>query len=384
VGHCPTFITMIPNTFCPAKWDEIILNLSANYVYSCCKSVPIKITNKEQIIHLLNEERSNLLTGIQDKSCNYCWKNENQGYTSRRQEYLSKFDSSNFDLYKNNQINFKKIEINLGNECNFQCTYCNPKFSSRWETDVLNKPYNIFSDRYFYAVEEKNNNNINDTIKWLKNYNDIEILVILGGEPLQNKNFFKIINAVKSKFLGLTTNLSCKTTKPIDKILSLSSKYDQIEISVSLDSTGKNAEFSRYGMDFNLLLRNIQYLISNAPSNVIIKFNSLMTSLTIRDITATINLIKAFHSQNNKIRWSIAFCYDPKILTLNTLPDQYKENILKQLDELVDISYITGVESLRGAILSSVFNNTLYNQMVYFLKEFSERKNISIPLELKL
>jgi hypothetical protein len=37
---------------------------------------------------------------------------------------------------------------------------------------------------------------------------------------------------------------------------------------------------------------------------------------------------------------------------------------------------------LEGAINSSKFNKTLYNQMKHFLNEFSTRKNILIPVEL--
>ena len=206
----------ISKTFCPAKWDEILVNLSANYVYSCCKAKPIKITKKEDIAIALNQQKQNLLDGIQDPACEYCWKIENSGHESPRQYlYLKSFDYSKFENYKDNQTNLKKIEISLGNECNFQCIYCNPKFSSQWETDVKSKPYKIYSDRYFYAVDEKNINNISDTMQWLGEYKSIEKLEIIGGEPLQNKNFFKIINLVKSKELGFSTNLSCKTYKDI-------------------------------------------------------------------------------------------------------------------------------------------------------------------------
>jgi len=372
----------ISKTFCPAKWDEILVNLSANYVYSCCKSVPIKITKKEDIEHALNQQRKNLLDGIQDPACNYCWQVENTGHKSRRHQYLNVFDQSKFDEYKNNTVVLKKIEISLGNECNFQCIYCNPKFSSQWESDVKFKSYKIYSDRYFYKADEKNKNNISDTLKWLKNYDDLEMLEIIGGEPLQNKNFFKVINSTNSRKLGFTTNLSCKK-KVIDKILDLSNKYTLIEFKVSLDSTGENAEFSRYGLDFNNILDNLNYIFENIPNNIVISINSLMTSLTIRDISNMIKLMDKIYKKYPGIIWNIYFCRDPNILTLNTLPDELKPYILSELDTLSQKSYkINGVESLKGAIIKSKFNQTLYKQMKHFLTEFSDRKNIIIPFEL--
>ena len=372
----------ISKTFCPAKWDELTVNLSANYVYSCCQSEPIKITKKEDITRALDQQKNNLLEGIQDPACDYCWKVENQGYNSLRHDYLNTFDSTLIDQYKNNTVDIKRIEVNLGNECNFQCTYCNPKFSSQWESDVKNKPYKIYSDRFFYAVDEKNNNNINDTIDWLNSYASVDILKIIGGEPLQNKHFFRVIGSIKSNILVFHTNLSCKKNK-LDNILNLAKNYKEIVIGISLDSTGKNAEFSRYGMDFNLMLDNIRYLITRIPPNIKIQFVSVMSSITIRDFNNMSDLIDNFYNLNpTNISWHMVYCQNPLILSLDTLPDQYKSKILEKIALIKDRKYINGLEILESGIRASKFNKTLYGQMKHFLEEFSSRKNIAIPVIL--
>lgn len=371
----------ISKTFCPAKWDEILVNLSANYVYSCCKSTPIQITKKEDINHALDQQRSNLLAGIQDPACDYCWRVENQGHFSLRQEYLFKMGNSDPTPYQNNIVKLKKVEVNLGNECNFQCTYCNPKFSSQWETDVKTKPYKLYSDRYFYAVDEKNDNTVDDTIEWLKTLDSIEILQMIGGEPTQNKNFFKIIETIHSKQLSFSTNLSCKRAT-IDRILALADRYQLITMSVSLDSTKENAEFSRYGMNYQTMLDNIQYLIANCPANVKIIFHSLMTSVTIRDFANIVDLIEGFHTVNPTVTWNLTFCQDPNILTLNTLPDKFKPAILEKINSIKGKDYIYGIEILEGAVKTSVFNKTMYGQLKYFLEEFGARKKLAVPIEL--
>jgi organic radical activating enzyme len=373
----------LPKTFCPAKWDEIFVNLGANYVYACCKSEVVKITKKEDINDALDQQKYNLLNGIQDPACDYCWKIENAGHTSLRQKYLEEFDIDQFDQYKNNQVKPKQVEVSLGNECNFQCTYCNPKFSSQWESDVKHKSYKIFSDQHFYGIDEKNIKNLQDTIAWLGELKTVEKLNILGGEPLQNKNFTSVVNSINSDELGFATNLSFKNTGAIDKVLQLADRYKKISLIVSIDSTEKNAEFSRYGMDYAQMLINIQYLITHAPDNVTIGFNSVMTSITIRDFDNTVKLIDSFYQINPKIIWNLVFCRDPKIFTLNTLPERFKPKILEKIDSLKDRNYIQGLLSLEGAIKSSKFNVTLYNQMKHFLTEFSIRKNISIPVELE-
>ena len=370
------------NTFCPAKWSEIAINLSAGYVYACCKATPIKIIKKEDISNSLKKQKDNLILGIQDPTCAYCWDIENAGFSSLRHDYLEKFDRTTIDQYINDTVKYKKVEINLGNECNFQCTYCNPKFSSQWESDVKNNPYKIFSDRHFYEINEKNANNVDDSINWLSQIDTIENLEIIGGEPLQNKNFFKVIDKIKSHKLGIVTNLSCKTIAPLEKIIEISKQYDELKISISLDSTRSNAEFSRYGLNYELILKNINYLLEYAPNNIQIQISSLMTSITIRDFTNIIELIEKFYQQRPKILWFINLCKHPSILSMATLPDRYRLEILNQISSLKDKKYIFGLETLEGGIKSVKFNQTIYNQMKHFLEDFSSRKGIKIPVDL--
>ena len=371
----------ISSTFCPAKWDEVHVNLNYNYVYSCCKATPIKFVNRTD--EVLDQQKENLLNGVQDSSCEYCWKNENTNQPSLRQELLAKFDVTTYTLYKNNIIEPTAVEINLGNECNFQCTYCNPKFSSQWESDVKQKPYEIFSDRYFYAIDPKNSDAVENTIDWLTRIKSIESLTVIGGEPLLNKNFFRIIKSPKSDYLSFATNLSCKTTTPIDKIFKAAPNYKTIFLNISIDSTEDNAEFTRYGMNYELLLSNIRYVLTNAPANVTITFLSLMTSVTIRDLTNTAKLMDTLYAINNNINWQLSVCHLPMIMQLTTLPNKYKPEILQTLTEMLDKPYIKYVDVVIGNIHASKFNNTLYQGLKHFLNEFSTRKNIAIPICLK-
>jgi organic radical activating enzyme len=364
------------NTFCSAKWDELKVNLNYNYVYACCKAEPIIFKSKNEILHLLNDQKENLLSGIQDSSCEYCWKIENNKGVSKRQQH----QSDNMEFYKSNPAP-KYIEVNLGNECNFQCTYCNPKFSSKWEFDVRKKPYEVFVDRYNYELPMKQTKTVvTDTILWLKEFSNIETLTIIGGEPLYNKNFFKIIDEIKSNNLVIATNLSC-STHIISRLLKLSDNYNKINISVSLDSTDKNAEFSRFGLNYNTIIQNLEYLLNNAPKNVDVQIISLMTSITVRDIANMSTVVSTLQSRYPRLAWELSYCRTPEMFSFSTLPTTCKSSIVAELTKLSEKN-INGTNAVITAITATTFNNTLYNLMVHFLKEFSNRHNISIPAEL--
>jgi len=382
-------MTNIPKTFCPAKWDELIINLSQNYVYSCCKATPIKIVNKKDATTALDIQKENLLNGIQDPSCEYCWTMEKENAYSRRHRYLEYNSDAlkttiNFDDYQHNPLP-KKIEISLGNECNFQCNYCNPKFSSQWETDIKNKPYKLFSDRFFYAIDDKNKSGeaVNESILFLQSYNHTKRLCINGGEPLENKHLYKVLDSVKVEELEILTNLSPKSTSSIDKLLSLHTKYKKIFISISIDSTDKNAEFTRYGMNYDKLIKNIKYVLDNASDNIKITFASNMTSITVRDFKKTSQLICGFLDQRPGSLWTCNICVDPKIFSLNTLPNKWKLDIVKEIEKISLRDDVIGLESLKKRIINSEFNNTLYQQLKHFMNEFAERKGIEVPVNFE-
>ncbi len=366
-------------TFCPAKWDELTVNLSANYVYSCCKATPVKISTPAEINQALDQQRTNLFNGIQDKSCEYCWAVEKTGHVSKRQEYLKNFNQQDIQPYRNNTTTPKKVEINLGNECNFQCQYCNPKFSSQWETDVKNKPYKVFSDRFFYDIAEKSSENVSNSIEWLQSLPSIEILRIIGGEPLYNKNFFKVINSVKSLELAFTTNLSCKK-KELDQIIDLAKNYRKLQIGVSIDSTDENAEFTRYGLDFEKFKLNLDYLLDRLPAHYFVEITSLMTSVTILDIDNMIEFVNSIYKKRPDIvTWDISYCQYPVIMSMSSLPLDRREQIIQSLLTIREEKYILGVDQLISVLRTTDFNKSIYGQLNYFLKEYSSRKNIKIP-----
>lgn len=361
----------IPKTFCPAKWDELYINLNYKYAYACCKSAPLKFVRDYR--EVIAPQQQNLLNGVQDPSCDYCWKLENAGGKSLRHEYLKKI--IDIDSYLTDNVAPSLIEVNLGNECNFQCTYCNPKFSSKWEKDVRTKAYPVFTDRHFYGIDAKEE--YVDNIELLNTFNNIRNLTIVGGEPLQNKNFWTLLDSAKAKNISVCTNLSNKNFNVLDQLLGYANKFNLL-ISVSLDSTGDNAEFTRYGLDFDVFTKNLHYLLSNSPDNVTVTVRSLMTSITIQDLENLTIYMKSMHKQYPKLLWYLSYCKEPVIQSFSTLKD--KESALTNIQALKSLPFVEGVLPVESALNSYTFNDTLYKQLQYFLKEFSKRKNIDIPL----
>ena len=368
----------ISKTFCPAKWDELHLNFNFNYAYGCCKASPI-VFDKDWN-PAIDKQKENLLNGIQDSSCNYCWNIENAGGISDRHIYVEQFDTSQFELYANNSIEPNTIEVNLGNECNFQCTYCNPKFSSKWETDMKTRPYKFKTDIGHYNVAKKKNDNIENNLNFLKDFKNIKVLNLIGGEPLQNKKLFEILNGteVEIEILSITTNLSCDTNM-LDKLITLADNYKNLRIGISIDATGDLAEFTRYGLNYKKWQENVEYLLMNMKDNTEIIFLSLLSSLTIYDLSNTNEMIDSFARSGKPITWRLSYCVSPRIQSFDTLKEKIKIESIEILEKLKSKNYIKNIEVIIEALTASNFNTKLYDELMHFVNEFSDRKNIKIP-----
>jgi organic radical activating enzyme len=365
----------IPDTFCPGKWEELCFNLNYNYVYGCCSAKPMKFVKDYK--EVLDTQKTNLLTGIKDESCNYCWSVEAGGNPSRRNEYTESFDGD-LESYINNTTPVKLLELNLGNECNFQCVYCNPKYSSLWEADVKRQPYKVFTDRFNYGVIDKADDSLSDAnTAVLKQIGFVEEVRIIGGEPLYNKNLWPLLDNVYTNTLHITTNLSCKQ-ETLDRLFA--TKFKRIRLQISLDAPKDISEFARFGTDYELLMSNLHYVLTTAPEHVTITIASTFSSLTIRGIQEFTESVKQWQAIRPALIWTLNYCRTPNIQSFYTLPDQYRAGIMQTLEYIKTMPNIERVEIVESALQNYKFSPSMHKELKHFFQQFAERKNIEIPI----
>ena len=369
----------IPKTFCPAKWDELHLNYNYNWAYGCCKATPIVF--KRDWHEELDKQKNNLLEGVQDPSCDYCWQVENQGGVSDRQGYLDNFDYNTIGLYQQPREP-STVEVNLGNECNFQCTYCGPQFSSKWQQEQSTNPIKFKTDIQHYRLVKKQDELIDNNLRFLNKYQELDTLNLIGGEPLLNKKLFKMLDQVDNvKNLHITTNFSC-SHKVINNIIERSQRYHSVKLAISLDSTGLVAEFTRWGMDYDKLISNINYLIDNIRDNIEIRILTLVSALTIVDLDRLTEVVNELKQRHSKLTWRLSYCVSPRIQSFATVKDELKLQALDKIKQLALLDYTVNADTVVTSLEASKFDSKLYQEQQEFLEEFSLRKKIAIPREL--
>src|SRR6056300_1047665 len=246
-------------SFCLAKWKQVTLHLGTGHTHSChhprTHKIPLEeIKENPSALHNTNYkkiQRKMMLEGTRPPECNYCWNVEDaikaEGNDVIKSDRIYKSGDSWARKYfyevaesdwKDN-VNPSYLEVSFSNVCNFKCGYCNPENSSKWMEEI--KQFGAYPTRDNFndlewtksqdkmpIPENQDNPYVEAFWKWWPDlYKDLHTFRITGGEPLLNKNTFKVLEYIQEHWeenpnlsLAINTNLGVPD-KLIERLLIL-------------------------------------------------------------------------------------------------------------------------------------------------------------------
>lgn len=327
----------------------------------CCKSqhpLPLATSTLDD----LKKVKEDLKNGIRNPHCQFCWIAEDEGRKSWRQIGN---DLENWDYHT--------IELYMNNTCDLACIYCSPKYSSSWQQEISNLPEEsavhiagLVNDFYFKKRTKKVNHvpKALDIVRYAGSQavgqSHTTQIVLLGGEPLLTPFIKKnIVDDIIEAFyetateecklkLGIVTNANTPDDiidKTIEMISLSKAKHKNLEVflSVSIESTGKMAEFIRHGLKWSQFEKNLNKWLASGNS---IAFSTAVNIISWFDIEKffeyTFNMAKQ-HSVQIGYRFNVAEF--PDYLSIALLPPKFKykfENIRSIINE--NKEYIKGGE----------------------------------------
>lgn len=360
--------------FCLAKWTQVTMHLHNGMTHSCHHPSPHKIPLEEikrnpTALHnttFKKEKRREMLNGKKPDECNYCWNVEKSSNSFSDRVFKSSEEWSLPHLEEIKGLDWranynpKYVEVSFSNTCNFKCSYCSPMFSSKWMEEIeKNGPYPTstnFNDltwvRQTNQLPYKHSDD-NPYVKsfwewWPSLYHDLHTFRITGGEPLLSKDTWKILDFIETTDtpneklnisintnLGVPKNLIVKFVEQVKKIIN-EGRVSEFIIFTSCESQGKQAEYIRNGLDYELFLENVEYILSELPKvtiNVMATFNALSV-FGYGELLDKIFELKQKY-QNNERYWISAIQIDtsylrwPEHLSVKILDDEHKELILE-------------------------------------------------------
>lgn len=338
---------------CLAKWTQVTMHLHNGMTHSCHHPAPHKIPLKEiernpSALHntrFKKQKRKEMLEGKRPDECSYCWNVEDNsnGFSDRVYKSSEPWSSPYFNEISTSDwrkdYNPKYVEVSFANTCNFKCSYCGPQYSSRWVEEIESKgPYQL-SHAYNQVdtLRERNempykkseyNPYIEAFWKWWPDlYHDLHTFRITGGEPLLSKDTFKLLDYIietptpnKNLSLCINSNLGIpeivfqQLIPRMDKIINEELVHEFI-IFTSLDTWGKQAEYIRHGLDFNLVWERIDFLLDRYKP-LTVDIMSTYNALSVPGYQELIkNVYKLKERHHNPYRyWGSALLLDSSYL----------------------------------------------------------------------
>lgn len=362
-------IKEISPTFCLAKWHHSTIYLQLGQTHSCYHPPPHEIPleelkNNPSALHNTSQkkkERTMMLDGEKPSGCQYCWNIENlgEGFKSDRSERNENiFTIERINEIKNSprefNINPEYIELSFGNECNFKCGYCHPKYSSSYYKEIKDHgPYAMVKNHrndidWFKIYEEESNPYVEAWWKWWPELSKtLHILRVTGGEPLIQQSTWKLLSSLDENplpHLGLNLN-SNFGVKPvlidrfIEKVnlLTSGSKIREFKLFTSIDTWGDRAEYLRTGLDVASWEQNlIKYLReTRSPVTLMNTFN-VLTVTSFKTLLAKILEWRSLYQDSSDSRFRRLGFDTPHLKE----PLQYDMNILPK-DRFMPYMYDT-------------------------------------------
>lgn len=291
--------------------------------------------------HELEDLRTQFVNGVRPPGCNSCWKLEDSGFRSLRLESLSRSMTLPYSI--------RQVKLITGKTCNLSCMTCFSSVSSSYE-------YLWKNDVSWVMPDSKKDDVMYDTEMdlWIrKNFNQLEYLEALGGEPLFSKSFLNLLEYLVEQGASqhITLFLITNITLPMPKILDVLKQFKKVVFAVSIDAVGAANDYIRWNSDFNKIQENINTIREFADCSVLPTVSAL-----------------------NIVRLPELYEYcDKQQLTINNLglvahwTELLPSNLPLELHKLVDSKFRPLLEG-----------NNEPNKLIKFIQRWDRQRNINI------
>jgi len=364
--------------FCLAKWTQVTMHLGTGMTHSCHHPSPHKIPIRELLrdpsaLHNTmhkKKRRREMLENKRPHECNYCWNVEDSSnsFSDRVFKSSEPWSINDFDQIKTldwkTNFNPRYVEVSFGNACNFACAYCGPQYSSKWVEEIekhggyptahkFNSIDDIKARDQMPYKQSEHNPYVEAFWKWWPNlYPDLHTFRMTGGEPLMSKDVFKVLEYIRDNHevnpnisLAINSNLGVPD-KLIDRFIEIAkdlcenNKVRELIVFTSVEATGAQAEYSRFGLKYEKFWENVDKILTQLPKvtvNIMATYNALSV-FTYSDLIDKVFEYKKKHA-NGERYWVSALQLDtsylrwPNHLSVKILTDEQKQLIYKSAEK---------------------------------------------------
>jgi Radical SAM superfamily. len=336
----------LSETFCPAPYGMINIRSNKSAKPCCEYSNSVTITDRNFSIEDNSQYasiRAAISSNTKHPGCNECWRKEEQGAISRRQQFIEKFlHACNTRWFDN--IELRDITVSATSFCNFKCRICNPDASTRVAKEQNNlRAFEVFGK---IPLEEDFLSKID--------FNSCESVHLLGGEPLINPNLEKLLTRLIDLKQAHNMSISINTNGSVYKpdIMQLLQRFKSIEIIASIDDVGRRFEIQRGGK-WNEVAENLNDFSKFCMQNAHAKL-SFSVTVNTQNLLYLDNVVSLSKTLNANLVWG--FVTDPAEFSVANAPQWLRD---------------LAIEKYQSS------NYTELNWVTNFLRKFNNRNDLS-------
>lgn len=433
-------INQVSPSFCLAKWLQVTLYLQTGENHSCHHPrrhvIPLEELEKDlSALHntaFKKEQRQLMLNGQRPPECHYCWNIEDADPENISDRIIKSADDWAFphlqrirDLPAETSVAPTYLEVSFGFHCQFSCAYCQANVSSSiWKEMEDFGPYPVSETNHHRQGDIrvilgadgdplKDNPYVSYFWQWFPTIaSELKVFRVTGGEPLINQNTFRLLdylyeNPLPQLELSINSNLGVPEQRfalflEKIKLLKKEKKIGKFTLFTSVDSSGAQAEYIRYGLDYSLFFSRVEKFFQEIEESQL----AFMVTMNLLSLPGFIPLLQdvlklkekyvnkiyepGFTVHDARLIFDVSYLENPRYLSLNLADEYWREHF----DVIVEFmkknpldastgsgfsTYETGkmqriAHWLRQSRLSPQERTTHLQDFYQFINEYDRRK----------
>jgi MoaA/NifB/PqqE/SkfB family radical SAM enzyme len=297
--------------------------------------------NNNTIDSIMNSDyykqtRLEMLNNQIPHACQRCYQEEANGVRSKRVEENERLGFTEDMARAITQhdgtipVNFKFVELRLGNLCNLKCRTCNPMSSTNWI-----QPYQKLQEELKFVThyDRKINSSWTESdVFWddlFKHSEDLQLIYVNGGEPTLVEKHWKYLEELIKRGLNkqITLWYNINMTNLPDKLIELWKEFKRVQVTCSIDDLGERNDYIRAGSEWNTVISNLDKIQSYPWIEA-----SICQTVGWMNVYYVNDFIKYMRSRNLHVH--LNYVYDPEFLSIKALPSHLKQVILDRCTDL--------------------------------------------------
>lgn len=369
------------STYCSLPWIHLATHPDGG-VTLCCVSdhrnsasrarnfEPLQYldVNTSSVDDVMNSDyfkqvRLEMLDNKVPSACERCFVEESNNVRSKRMEENDKLGFTEDMARAITQtdgtipVNFKFVELRLGNLCNLKCRTCNPMSSTKWI-----QPYQKLQQELTFVThyDRKINSNWTESDEFwddlFKHSDDLQLIYINGGEPTLVEKHWRYLEELIKRGLNeqITLWYNINMTNIPDKLIDLWKAFKRVQITASIDDLSDRNDYVRTGSNWDTIITNLDKLQSHDWIET-----SVCQTISWVNVFYVNEFIKYMSDRDLHVHMN--YVYDPEFLSLKALPSSVTDIILNRCTDLKPWQ----LNSLKSQLVGSTDDTLLNRGMKY-------------------